>query len=98
MMKSRFHELAADELAEAVAHYEVIHEGLGDRLLIELRAAVAHIERYPGGSPEIERGMRRKILAKFPYQVFYSADAKGVVILCVAHESRRPGIWRGRTP
>ncbi len=71
-------------------------EGLGDRFLAEVRAAVAFVQEYPESSPVIERGIRRKVLVKFPYDLFYAVETTGVVIISVAHESRRPGFWRGR--
>ena len=95
-MKSRFHELAASELAEAVAHYDSTTEGLGTRLLAEMRAAVMHIESFPDSSPVIAHAVRRKVLAKFPYDVFYTLEENGVIILSIAHERRRPGFWQSR--
>ena len=95
-MKSRFHQLAAAELAEAVAHYDSKAEGLGTRLLVEMRAAVIHIETFPESSPVIAFAVRRKVLAKFPYDVFYAMNEDGVIILSIAHERRRPGVWLSR--
>jgi toxin ParE1/3/4 len=95
-MNSRFHQLAAAELAEAVAYYDTKAEGLGDRLLEEVRAAVAYIEEFPESSPVIDCAVRRKVLVKFPYDLFYAFEKSEVAILSVAHESRRPGFWRGR--
>jgi toxin ParE1/3/4 len=97
-MTARFHELAAAELDEAVAYYDTKADGLGSRLLAEVRAAVVYVEEFPEASPIIERAVRRKVLVKFPYDLFYILAASEVVVLSVAHESRRPGIWRGRTP
>jgi toxin ParE1/3/4 len=95
-MRPRFHELAGIELGEAVAYYDTKTEGLGDRLLAEVRSAVAHVEKYPESSPVIDRGVRRKVLAKFPFDLFYVIGETEISILAVAHESRRPGYWRAR--
>lgn len=65
-MIARFHEFAATELDEAIAYYDTKIEGLGDRFLSEVRAAVLYIEEFPESSPIIEREVRRKVLAKFP--------------------------------
>ncbi|HEX7705642.1 MAG TPA: type II toxin-antitoxin system RelE/ParE family toxin [Thermoanaerobaculia bacterium] len=92
----RFHELAERELEEAITDYEMRSEGLGDRFLAEVRAAVSFIQEYPESSPIIELGIRRKVLVKFPYDLFYTLETTGVLIMSVAHESRRPGFWRGR--
>lgn len=60
-MNSRFHQLAAAEMAEAVAYYDTKSEGLGDRLLAEVRAAVAYIAEFPESSPVIDSAVRRKV-------------------------------------
>ena len=71
-MTARFHELAAWELTEAIAYYDTKTEGLGDQLLAEVRAAVGYIEEFPESSPVIDHSVRRKVLAKFPYDLFYA--------------------------
>lgn len=84
------------ELDEAIDYYDTKAEGLGNRLLAEVRAVVLYIQEFPASSPVIEREVRRKVLVKFPYDLFYVLNSSGVTILSVAHESRRPGFWRGR--
>jgi plasmid stabilization system protein ParE len=95
-VKATFHELASVELEEAVDHYDRKAPGLGQRFLSEVRAATAFIEAHPRSSQEIERKIRRKVLVKFPYDLLYVAEDDHVLILAVAHESRRPGYWRRR--
>ena len=97
-MIARFHEFAELELIEAIAQYDAKAEGLGDRLLAEVRAAVGYIEEFPDSSPVNESDVRRKVLVKFPYDLFYVVTTSEVVVLSVAHERRRPGLWRDRTP
>ena len=46
-MKSRFHEAAEAEVAEAVDYYDGKASGLGDRFLAEVKAATGYIERHP---------------------------------------------------
>jgi len=95
-MTVRFHELAAMELDEGASYYDTKTEGLGGRFLAEVRAAVLYIQEFPESSPVIEHEIRRKVLAKFPYDLFYVFESSAVTILSVAHESRRPGFWRTR--
>ncbi|HEX4953384.1 MAG TPA: hypothetical protein VF017_08330 [Thermoanaerobaculia bacterium] len=40
--------------------------------------------------------MRRLVLNRFPYSLFYTADSEEIRIFAVAHHSRRPGYWRHR--
>jgi hypothetical protein len=61
-MKSRFHEAAEVELAEAVEYYDFATEGLGNRLLNEVISAVEHIETLPEIATVVEYNVRGKCL------------------------------------
>ena len=54
------------------------------------------IAEGPAQGLEVRPGLRRILLVGFPYAVFYSLDVGTIVVLAVAHQSRRPGYWRGR--
>lgn len=95
-MRVVFTAFAERDLTDAVEHYDTISRGIGDRLVAEVRAATEFIGRYPESSPAIEKGVRRKVLTRFPYDLFYIIEAEEVIVLSVAHESRRPGSWRHR--
>jgi len=43
-----------------------------------------------------KRNVRKFLLARFPYSVYYLSRDDEVLILAVAHGSRRPGYWRHR--
>ncbi len=95
-MKSRFHEAAAAELTEAVEYYDATAEGLGDRLLAEVNEAVRHIEQFPESAAVVDYNVRRKVLARFPYSILYIVQQRELVILAIAHQSRRPNYWLDR--
>jgi toxin ParE1/3/4 len=97
-MKSRFHEAADSELLEAISYYNAKVDGLGNRFFAEVKFAAGYIERYPEIAPVIEKGVRAKVLARFPYTLMYVVAESELVILAVAHHSRRPGYWANRLP
>ncbi len=97
-MKSRFHEAADAELTEAVLYYDGKASGLGDRFLAEVKAANRRIEQYPEIARVIEYGVRAKALVTFPYTLMYVIDPDDVLIVAVAHQSRRPAYWTDRLP
>jgi toxin ParE2 len=97
-MKSRFHEAAEVELAEAVEYYDSATEGLGNRLLTEVISAVEYIEEFPELAALGEHSVRRKVLARFPYSILYIIQQGELIILAVAHQSRRPNYWIDRLP
>lgn len=96
MIDVRFHEAAEAELHEALGFLELRAKGLGRRLLKELRATVARIAEFPLLGAEICPGVRKLSVRTFRYAIIYAIDDRGVLVLAVAHGSRRPDYWTGR--
>ncbi len=96
-MKSRFLDPADAEAREAIDRYDQFSPDLGDRFISELRAALRLLEDFPQSAPIIAKDVRKKVLLEFPYTLFYRVTDVEVLILAVAHQSRRPGYWRSRT-
>lgn len=95
-MKVRFLALAQQELDDAVAWYNEQAAGLGQEFLDELDRVVRRAVAFPMSCPEIEPGMRRCLLARFPYGLIYGVDRKTIVVVAVAHLHREPRYWAGR--
>ena len=88
----------AAELAEAIAHYDTERPGLGERFLAAVEATLADVVAAPdlGSSWTHDPSVRRQVVRRFPYVIFYRADAEAVTVLAIAHGKRRPGYWRAR--
>lgn len=43
-----------------------------------------------------KRNVRKFLLARFPYAMYYVPRGDEMLVLAVAHGSRRPGYWRHR--
>ena|SRR5437773_7803390 len=91
-----FHPMAEEELNEAAAYYEAESNGLGSAFLKEVENAVQHVLNYPESCPLVNRLVRNKLVRRFPYSVMYSVTPKGIRILAIANQKRRPFYWRGR--
>jgi plasmid stabilization system protein ParE len=87
---------AQNELDDAVAWYNRQAAGLGRELLDELDRAVRRALTFPESYPEIEPGIRRCRLGRFPYGVIYGLDGDTLVVVAVAHLHRRPRYWIDR--
>jgi plasmid stabilization system protein ParE len=87
---------AQNELDDAVAWYNRQAAGLGRELLDELDRAVRRGLAFPLSYPEIEPGIRRCRLGRFPYGVIYGLDGDTLVVVAVAHLHRRPRYWIDR--
>jgi plasmid stabilization system protein ParE len=95
-MKVRFLTLAQRELDDAVAWYNEQADGLGKEFLDELDRAVRRAAAFPMSSVEITSGLRRCLLARFPYGLIYALEDDTVVVIAVAHLHRKPRYWAER--
>ena len=94
-----FHPDATAELRAAVAYYEQQRPGLGRDLQREVERAMSRIQQHPQWFPKHnELDLRKCFVRRFPYTVFYLELEDQIWIAAVAHQQRRPGYWRGRTP
>lgn len=96
MTPVRYHEAAEDELLHEIGYLELRANGLGRRFFTEVRRAEKLISQFPESAEEIRPGIRKRILQKFRYSLIYSIEEDVLLILAVAHHSRRPGYWVGR--
>jgi toxin ParE1/3/4 len=97
----RTHSEAEGEAQIAALRYEAKRTGLGDAFLDELADTLQHIEMNPRGYGKVpsfitSREIRFTILKRFPYKVIYEVLTSEVVVLAIAHASRRPYYWRRR--
>jgi plasmid stabilization system protein ParE len=88
---------AQRELDDAVAWYNRQAAGLGRELLDEFDRAIRRAVAFPSSGLEIEPGIRRCRLARFPYGIIYGLDDETLVVIAVAHLHRRPRYWVDRT-
>ena len=95
-MKLRFLILAQRELDDAVAWYNEQAAGSGQEFLDELDRVVRRAVTFPMSCPEIEPGVRRCLLARFPYGLIYGVDRKTIVVIAVPHLHREPRYWVDR--
>jgi toxin ParE1/3/4 len=93
----RLHPAAQRELAEAAAYYEAESAGLGDAFLAAIEHAFSQVAAFPEAFPLGRGPVRVMVLAAFPYSVHYSQlGADDVLVLALAHHSRRPFYWHER--
>ncbi|HRI08595.1 MAG TPA: type II toxin-antitoxin system RelE/ParE family toxin [Nannocystaceae bacterium] len=89
---------AEAELVEAWAWYEAQRAGLGEEFVACFEAVISIAARAPNAFPASVGEVRRALVRRFPYGVFYTLDGESLVVLAVAHARRRPGYWQGRIP
>lgn len=95
-MRIRFLEDAQREVDDAVAWYNDREDELGYDFLDELDRAIRRIKSFPLASAEIEPGIRRCLLGRFPYAVIYGIDDELIIVIAVSHLHRQPRYWIDR--
>jgi plasmid stabilization system protein ParE len=87
---------AVEDLAEGFAWYERQRTGLGDEFLDALRECVESITRHPRGNAVALNKVRRALVSRFPYSVFYEPMDEEIIVRAIFHNARRPARWRKR--
>lgn len=84
------------DVEAAFEWYENERSGLGLEFLDELRATYDRIADGPLKYQLIRSGIRRALLQRFPYAVYFAVEEGVLVVLAVLHASRDPAEWQRR--
>lgn len=76
--------------------YESRQPGLGEEFLASLRERLETVRSFPESAPILYRDVRRAVVSRFPYVIFYVAQPTRLSVLAVLHQSRNPAIWPRR--
>lgn len=87
---------AQAEIAEAFDWYLARSSEASAAFLSELDVAVQQIAESPEHFPVIRGRLRRVLLQRFPYAVYYKVYATGISVVGVIHGRRHPNTWLRR--
>ena len=62
----------------------------------EFAQVLKRILAHPQAGFAVGTAIRRQLLRRFPFSVYYLVDGPVAVILAVAHHSRKPDYWKQR--
>jgi plasmid stabilization system protein ParE len=88
---------AQADITDAAQWYEQQAKGLGGEFLRALDACLAGIQRIPESHALVHPRVRRALLRRFPYGLFYVVDERRIRVIACLHIRRRPAVWKGRT-
>jgi plasmid stabilization system protein ParE len=92
-----FHRLAAREYRSARDWYRQRSEAVAQRFTMSVDRAANRIAADAGSLPVLTGTYQYVRVAKFPYVlVIRRLEADTMMVVAVAHTSRRPGYWRRR--
>ena len=81
------------DLAGGYVWYNGQRDGLGEEFLAAVNTAFDTVARFPDIFARVHGEVRRAVVSRFPFAVFYRIEAKRVVVLTVLHTARDPKVW-----
>ena len=69
--------------------------GFGPELAAEVRRVFERVAANPSFHPPVFADVRKGVVRRFPYCIFYRPDADRAEALAVSHASRGPAVWHG---
>ena len=87
---------AEKEALEAAKWYEARSRGLGAAILEIIEQSLDGIQENPFRFPIAFRDIRKALLKRFPYGIYFRVRPDRIRILAIMHLSRNPERWRRR--
>ncbi|MFO0691712.1 MAG: type II toxin-antitoxin system RelE/ParE family toxin [Myxococcota bacterium] len=95
-MRVRLTPEAEADVAQARDWYAERAEQLGADFVASVDAALEQVEAFAELAPIVHASVRRTLLHRFPYGVFYTIEGGEIVVLGCFHARRDPDAWRLR--
>lgn len=86
----RYKPLAATEVENAIRWYSDPNVNQGAGFVTELERAEARIASHPELYQRVEGDVRRAVLRRFPYSLFYIVQGDVVLVLACMHHHQKP--------
>ena len=87
---------AESELLAAFSRYEDKIEGLGAEFLVSVDGNLELIKQFPEMAPVYYQEIRRCVVSRFPYGVFYAVESHRIVVHAVLDLRQDPQSIRKR--
>ena len=89
-MTLKISQLAFLEIEDAKEYYNLQKPTLGDTFKNDVKRSIESIKEFPNLYPNITNELKRTLLHRFPYSIFYAVTDNTILILSVAHQHRKP--------
>lgn len=95
-MKIRYLSIAESEFDEAIAWYLARSRSAARHFGREVVIVERLLREHPRIGRCVEQDARSLCVNDFPYSIIYLVENNEIVVVAVAHQSRRPGYWKDR--
>jgi len=92
----KFRPEAKKDLEMSAKWYEEQRGNLGFDFLDEVDKKCSIIQQDPFIHEEVYKNLRRVVVNRFPFNVFYFVEGRSIIIVAVIHGSRHPKKWQKR--
>ena len=89
-MTLKISQLAFLEIEDAKEYYNLQKPTLGDTFKNDVKRSIESIKEFPNLYPNVTNDLKRTLLHRFPYSIFYAVTNNTILILSVAHQHRKP--------
>lgn len=87
---------AQADISSAVRWYQRTDPNLAFRFTVETLVMLRRIERFPYQFPVITGTIRRALLRRFPFYIFYNLNEDLATVIAVVHQRQSDIIWMDR--
>ncbi len=88
---------AEADIAEAYQYYESCREGLGADFISCIDEAISRVQNNPKQFRTVLDRVRRALVRKFLYGIYYTIHENEIIVLAVVHARRNPKHWQSRS-
>jgi len=96
-LKLLWQDHAKAEFREALQYYlDHAGETVTQDFRQEIQRVIRQLREHPESGMRIRHEARRFPVHDFPFHVIYRVAPDALIVVALAHQSRRPGYWAGR--
>jgi plasmid stabilization system protein ParE len=91
---------AEADITDGVVWYQNQQAGLGEQFLAEVEVAIQKAVANPRHHPRLRRvpEVRRILLERFPFRVFFVVRTDAIIVFRVLHSARHDREWKKSVP
>ena len=87
---------AEADLIDTKEWYDLQKENLGLEFVNEVKKTIFRIQENPLQFPVIRAKIRKALVKRFPFSIFFYIDETVINVFAVFHTHRNPIIWKKR--
>ncbi len=95
-MKIEYHKSIKTELQQIMGYYDKLYDGFGNEFLSEFEQNIFYISSNPKMYMKIKNNMRKALLKRFPYVIYFKQKKEIIRVLVLKHQRRHPSYGLNR--